>query len=102
MKRTAVLVLVTLIAQAAPAAAQELPRPAQFDLGNDVSGYQRFLIYPHLQKGWDLLERDKLRALAEFERAREIAPRNASVALYLADAYRRAGEQARAEKVLRE
>ena len=103
MTRTAILVLVTFLAPAATAAAQDFSRPAQFDLGSDVSGYQRFLVYPHLQKGWELLERrDKLRAVAEFERAREIAPRNAVVAVYLADAYRRAGDHARAERVLRE
>ena len=43
-------------------------------------------------------ERD--RALAEFERARALAPDNAGVALHLAAAYRKFGEPARAESVL--
>jgi adsorption protein A len=77
--------------------------PDQFDLGSDVSGYRRFLIYPHLQKGWDSMRRgDRARALAEFERARELAPENALIALQLADAYRTFGEIARAETVLRQ
>jgi bacteriophage N4 adsorption protein A len=83
-------------------AADAADGPDQFDLGGDVSGYRRFLIYPHLQKGVESLRRgDHTRALAEFERARELAPENAVVALHLADAYRRFGDIARAETVLR-
>ena len=103
----------TCISAAMMAAALTMPTPLraadaaggpdQFDLGSDVSGYHRFLIYPHLEKGWDSLRRgDRARALAEFERARELAPTNAAVALQLADAYRTFGEIARAETLLRQ
>ena len=75
----------------------------QFDFGDDVDGYHRFLIYPHLQKGWESVQRgDRARALAELERARSLAPESVVVALHLAEAYRKFGLEARAESVLRE
>ena len=74
----------------------------QIDLGNEVSGYVRFLVYPHLQKGWDSIRRgERDRALEEFEQARRLAPENAALALQLADAYGRFGETGRAESILR-
>lgn len=73
------------------------------DLGPDATGYRRFLLYPHLQKGFEAMAReDRVRSLAEFEQARALAPDNPVVATYLAEAYRRFGEPARAEAVLRE
>lgn len=73
------------------------------DLGPDGTGFKRFLLYPHLQKGFEAMEQgNRTRALSEFEQARTIAPNNAVVASYLADAYRRFGERARAEALLRE
>lgn len=73
------------------------------DLGPDVTGYRRFLLYPHLQKGFEAMAGgDRGRALAEFEQARALAPNNPVVAIHLAEAYRRFGEPARAEAVLRE
>jgi len=82
---------------AVPALAQTI------DLGNDVSGYTRFLVYPHLQKGLEwMYQGDRERALAELERARSLAPDNATVALHLASAYRRFGDMRRAESLLRE
>lgn len=75
----------------------------QFDLGNDVDSYRRFLIYPHLQKGWESMQRgERDSALAEFERARDLAPANAAVALQLAEAYSHFGDDRRAEAVLRQ
>ena len=75
----------------------------QFDLGNDIDSYRRFLIYPHLQKGWESMQRgERDSALAEFERARDLAPANAVVALQLAEAYSHFGDDRRAEAVLRE
>ena len=69
--------------------------------GTDISAYARFMVYPHLQKGWESMQRgERDRALAEFERARSLAPDNAAVALYLAAAYRQFGEPQRAESLL--
>lgn len=71
------------------------------DLGADITTLQRFQVYPHLEKGFDAMRRgDRLRALAEFEQAHQLAPNNAAVALYLVDAYRRFGDNARAESLL--
>lgn len=73
------------------------------DLGPDATGYRRFLLYPHLEKGFDALNRgERVRALAEFEQALTLAPNNPVVAMHLAEAYRHFGEPARAEAVLRE
>ena len=66
---------------------------AQRSTSDDISGYTRFLVYPHLQKGRESMQRgDGVRALAEFEQARRLAPGNAAVALHLAAAYRKFGE----------
>lgn len=69
----------------------------------EESGLKKFLIYPHLQKGFEALERgNKNRAIAEFEQARTLAPNNVAVTTYLAEAYRRFGERGRAEALLTE
>ena len=82
-----------------PAAASAQPP----DLAGDLTGYTRFVVYPHLQRGWESMQRgERDRALAEFEQARALAPENAGVALQLAAAYRTFGEPARAESVLRQ
>src|SRR5436309_760491 len=74
----------------------------QIDLGSEISGYVRFLVYPHLQQGWESIRRgERDRALAEFEQARRLAPENAAVALQLATAYGKFGETGRAESILR-
>ena len=94
MKLSSMLVSLLLSIPAAAAA-----QPA--DLANDLTGYTRFLVYPHLQRGRESMERgERNQALAEFERARDLAPDNAGVALYLAAAYRKFGDAARAEAVL--
>ena len=68
----------------------------------EISGYVRFLVYPHLQQGWESIRRgERDRALAEFEQARRLAPENAAVALQLATAYGKFGETGRAESILR-
>ena len=73
------------------------------DLGPDAKSYRRFLLYPHLEKGFDAMAQgNRVRALAEFEQARTLAPNNPMVAIHLAEAYRHFGEPARAEAVLRE
>lgn len=72
------------------------------DLGSDSNGYKRFLIYPHLQKGFDAMKRgNRNRALTEFEQANAISPNNAVVATYLAEAYRHFGERDRAEALIK-
>ena len=71
------------------------------DLGPDASGYQRFLLYPHLEKGFNAMARgERGIALSEFEQAHTLAPDNPVIALHLAHALRRFGEPARAEAVL--
>jgi Flp pilus assembly protein TadD len=73
------------------------------DLGYDATEFKRFLLYPHLQKGFEALEKgNRARALSEFEQARSLAPNSPAVAAYLAEAYRRFGERARAESLLTE
>jgi adsorption protein A len=95
-----IAILSAALAAALPLAAQGA---APVDLGPGVSDYQRFMVYPHLQRGFDALDRhDYAAATDAFERARSYAPRSATIALYLADAYRRAGRPDRAERVLDE
>ena len=73
------------------------------DLGYDASEFKRFLLYPHLQKGFEAMEKgNRGRAISEFEQARSIAPNSPAIAGYLAEAYRRFGERARAESLLTE
>lgn len=88
--------LVALLLLAPPAGAAD-----RFDLGPGVSEYRRFLVYPHLQKGFAALadgRRDT--ALAELGRAREILPGNPVVAVYYADALARFGDLTTARRVL--
>jgi adsorption protein A len=96
MKRV-LLLLAVLIASTTSVSAQEA------DLAGDLTGYRRFIVYPHLQKGWESTRRgERDRALTELERAHALAPESAGVTLHLAAAYRKFGEVARAESVLRE
>jgi bacteriophage N4 adsorption protein A len=72
------------------------------ELASDGNGYKRFLLYPHLQKGFDAMKQgNRNRALTEFEQASLIAPNNVVVATYLAEAYRYFGERDRAEALLK-
>ncbi|MFZ5722443.1 MAG: NfrA family protein [Pseudomonadota bacterium] len=76
--------------------------PRDFRLGDGVSEYQRFIVYPHLEKAFAAQERgDADLALREFGRARELLPENPTTALYLADALHRFGKTARAIGLLR-
>lgn len=71
--------------------------------GGETSGYQQFLIYPHKQAGYAALKAgDQSKAIAEFRRARELAPQNIDTALDLAEAYRHFGQEARAKQVMDE
>lgn len=67
----------------------------------DTSHYQQFMLYPHRQAGYAAMRMgDERLALAEFERARSLAPRNVDTALDLAEAYRHFGHAAPAQEVL--
>jgi adsorption protein A len=96
--------LAFLVAASAVVSAQSPARPAQpEELAKELSGYRRSLVYPHLQKGWESVQRgDRSRAMAELEQARALAPDSTVVALHLAVAYHRFGDNARAETVLRD
>ncbi|WP_349919589.1 NfrA family protein [Aeromonas veronii] len=77
--------------------------PAEYDLGPGVSSYQRFVLYPHLQKGFSALERGhRDRAIAEFEQARKLQPENPVIALYLARAYEHFGQDKHAAALIHE
>jgi adsorption protein A len=92
------LALLALLWLSTPAVAG---REKAFELDREVSAYHRFIIYPHLDKGFDAMRRgDRLRAIAEFQQARQIAPRNVQTALFLADAYRRFAEYELAQATL--
>ena len=96
MKRLPPILLVTLLMTALPAQAQSV------DLGPNISGYTRFLVYPHLQKGFEAVrDGDRERAYREFEQAMKLAPDSVSITGYLADAYRRFGDTEKARRLLR-
>jgi len=87
--------LLLLLAAAPLVGAQTAP-----DRG-DVSPYRRFLIYPHQQRGHAAMKAgDEKTAIAEFQRARELAPYSVRTALDLSEAYRHFGHAARADAVL--
>ncbi len=72
--------------------------PGRYD---DVSPYQRFLIYPHQQRGFEALRRgDETTAIREFEHARALAVNSVGTALDLAVAYQRFGKFEQAREVL--
>jgi bacteriophage N4 adsorption protein A len=97
MKLNPIMLALSLALTSLAAGAQTI------DLGSDATGYKRFLLYPHLEKGFEAMKQgNRNRALTEFEQARTIAPNNAVVATYLAEAYRHFGERDRAEALLRE
>lgn len=94
--------LVLLLPLQTEAATTPASAPA-FDLGSGVSDYRRFMVYPHLQKGFSALQQGQRElSLQEFTRARELLPENPLLALYLADALRRFDETAHARAVLNE
>ena len=97
MKRARSIAALTLLLAAAAVHAQSV------DLGPDVSSYTRFLVYPHLQKGFEAIQSgDRARAYQEFGQALKLAPQSSVIVGYLADAYRRFGEPEKARRLLRE
>ena len=59
------------------------------DAAGGDSGYQHFMLYPHRQAGYAALRAGNERnAIAEFMRARELAPQSVDTALDLVEAYR--------------
>ena len=78
-----------------------LAAEVDYELGPDVSSYQRFVLYPHLQKGFSALARGhRDSAIAEFEQARKLQPKNPMIALYLARAYEKFGQDKQAAAVI--
>lgn len=78
-----------------------LPPSARPRGTDDLSDYQRFVIYPRLEKGIEEQRRGShAAAIAQFERARQLAPQSVLTALYLAYAYRQASDRAAATPVL--
>lgn len=78
-------------------------RAMDADPQNDMSTYQRFLTYPHRQRGFAAMRAgDENTAMAEFKRARELAPRSVETALDLAEAYRHFGHPSLGREVLLE
>ena len=68
-----------------------------------LTAYQRFLIFPRIERGLEEQRRgNHAAAVAQFERARALAPESVLTALYLAYAYRRLGDRARAKRLLDE
>ncbi|MBQ4854773.1 tetratricopeptide repeat protein [Rhodanobacter sp. B2A1Ga4] len=67
------------------------------------SRYRQFLVYPHRQAGYAAMRSgDERTAVAEFERARTLAPQDIDTALDLAGAYRHFGHAVQASQVLDE
>ena len=94
--------LVLTLGLPAIASAEDQPAADHRFAPADVTGYHRFLVYPHLEKGWDAMKRgDSQRAVAEFERAHALAPESATIVLTLADAFRTLGDVASAVSLLR-
>ncbi len=95
MKRLSPSLALTLLLAALPALGQPV------DLGPGVSGYTRFLVYPHLQKGFQALrEAQQTLAYEEFEQALKLAPDSAVIAGYLVEAYRHFGDHDKARQLL--
>jgi adsorption protein A len=70
---------------------------------SDLGAFARFRINPHLDRGFAAMRvGDEHTAISEFQRARALAPRDAQVALYLAEAYRRFGHPREADAVIAE
>lgn len=73
------------------------------ELTGDGSNYQHFMVYPHRQAGYAAMRAgDENKAIAEFTRARKLAPQSVDTALDLIEAYRHFGQAARAQAVLDE
>ncbi|HWX66525.1 MAG TPA: tetratricopeptide repeat protein [Rhodanobacter sp.] len=65
--------------------------------------YQQFMVYPHRQAGYAAMRAgDERVAVAEFQRARALAPQSIDTALDLAEAYRHFGHATQAQNVLDE
>lgn len=71
------------------------------NLGPGINSYQRFLIYPRIEKGLSALESgDNERAIVEFTWARKRAPKAPATAMYLANAYIKSNKYDKAKEVL--
>ena len=68
-----------------------------------LTAYQRFLIYPHMEKGFRSSQQDKSQdALDAFRQAHALAPGQPVISLYLAEAYIRLRQYSQAIQTLEE
>lgn len=71
------------------------------DLDANLSAYQKFIIYPHIEKGLSAVEKeDYPKAIEVFLWARKRTPKSPTTALYLANAYIKNNEFTKAREVL--
>lgn len=85
------------------AAAAIWPAFAQSPTSDKGGRYEQFMAYPHRQAGYAAQRAgDGTKAIAEFARARALAPHGVESALDLVEAYRRFGHPAQARAVLAE
>lgn len=91
---------VLIIALAATLPGVALSAPSEGVLVG-LSDYERYRVYPFVERGYRALEQDNLpRAMEAFERAHRRAPEHTPLTTQLAVVYLRAGEEARALEIL--
>ena len=67
----------------------------------NVNTFQRFLIYPHIEKGLSSIQAGNYqRAIEEFKQVRSWAPKSPQTAIYLANAFSLNDQFDEAKKVL--
>ena len=67
----------------------------------NVNTFQRFLVYPHIEKGLSSIQAGNYqRAIEEFKQVRSWAPKSPQTAIYLANAFSLNGQFDEAKKVL--
>ncbi|MCW8194189.1 tetratricopeptide repeat protein [Proteobacteria bacterium 005FR1] len=68
-----------------------------------VTQYQYFLVYPHIEKGMAALrESDERTAISRFKHAHELAPESTPITLFLVNAYREFDHHEKANSLLEE
>ena len=68
---------------------------------DDISSYQSFLIYPHLDKGFTSMANGDLKlAIAEFKHAKKLASKSKMLTIYLANAYNQVKDYGKSIQIL--